>query len=443
MLVVGMMFGVTGALQYLIPGFLKQHLSFEKIRPLHVSSIVFWIIVGAMGVVFSYLQQHTGRKIYSLLLLKIQWILFVVTFLAVVVTYCMGVFGGREYWEFHPILAIPIIAGWTLFLVNFSKSVGSLRNQPVYIWMWLTGIIFFLFTFLESYLWIFPYFRNNVVNDMSVQWKSYGSMVGSWNMLIYGSSIFLMGKISGNNRYGYAPISFALYVLGLLNLMFNWGHHIYTVPTHNYIKLISYVVSMTELLIFGRIILQWQSTLSTARKYVHSTAYRFLIAADAWVFLTLLLAIAISVPTINVYTHGTHITVAHTMGATIGINTFLLLAFAVDILKDKSPVSLNTKWFNRGYWVANISLFIFWISLIAAGIAKAKWQMSDSRIVFGAMMMQLTPYFIVFFISGISLMFGLLLIVFSLLKTQIRNPLKNTVKSYKAEEKELDMIVSS
>ncbi|MBK7605177.1 MAG: hypothetical protein IPI15_16690 [Saprospiraceae bacterium] len=47
---------------------------------------------------------------------------------------------------------------------------------------------------MESYLWIFPYFRNNIVNDMTLQWKSYGSMVGSWNMLIYGSSIFLMEK---------------------------------------------------------------------------------------------------------------------------------------------------------------------------------------------------------------------------------------------------------
>lgn len=60
--------------------------------------------------------------------------------------------------------------------------------------MWLTGLFFFLFTYMESYLWLFPYFRNNVINDMTVQWKSYGSMVGSWNMLIYGCSIFLMEK---------------------------------------------------------------------------------------------------------------------------------------------------------------------------------------------------------------------------------------------------------
>lgn len=310
----GMFWGVTGGLQYLIPGFLKSYLPFQKIRPLHVSSVVFWIIFSSIGAVFTYLQQHTGKKIYSQLLIKIQLIIFSLSVITILISYCAGIFGGREYWEFHPILALPIVAGWILFLINFIKSAGSFRNQPVYVWMWFTGILFFLFTFLESYLWIFPYFRNNVVNDMTVQWKSYGSMVGSWNMLIYGSSIFLMDKISNSKNYSHSSMAFLLYFIGLFNLMFNWGHHIYTLPTHNYIKHVSYAISMTELFILGRIIFNWRASASAAKMNFHKTAYRFLVAADAWIFLTLLLAIIMSVPGINLYTHGTHITVAHTMG---------------------------------------------------------------------------------------------------------------------------------
>jgi nitric oxide reductase subunit B len=349
----------------------------------------------------------------------------------------MGIFGGREYWEFHPILALPIGVGWVLFLINFIKSVGSFRKQPVYVWMWLTGILFFLFTFLESYLWIFPYFRNNVINDMTVQWKSYGSMVGSWNMLIYGSSIFLMEKISGNKSYSYSVIAFTLYFTGLLNLMFNWGHHIYTLPTHHFIKNISYVVSMTELFIFGRIIYKWRSSVSSARKHFHHIAYRFLLAADAWVLLTLLLAIVMSVPAINIYTHGTHITVAHSMGAVIGINSFLLLAFAFDILADSSLLSSRyKKWITNGYWIANISLFIFWISLIAAGILKAKWQMSSIKTPFNAMMFQLRPIFIVIFDSGLFMIIGFFLILYPLLKKQFTGHLKNKSSEIKIKKTE-------
>ena len=422
----GMLWGIMGALSYVFPGLLKSTFSFEKIRPLHVSSVVFWIILSAIGSVASFLQQHTGRKIYSPRLLRIQFFIFCITIILILCSYLMGKFGGREYWEFHPVFAIPIVIGWILFLINMLRSIRHFKKQPVYIWMWCTGIVFFLFTFLESYLWLFPYFRNNIVNDMTIQWKSYGSMVGSWNMLIYGSSIFLLDKISGSQRYSYSRIAFLLYFLGLFNLMFNWGHHIYTLPTHSFIKHIGYLVSMTELILLGRIIYLWKSSLSTAKKQYHLLAYRFLLAADIWILLTLILAIAMSVPAINVYTHGTHITVAHTMGATIGINSFLILAFITDIFKDQFPaVKPSLKFFNAGYWIANIALFIFWVSLVGAGILKAQWQMSEHQIPFGSMMQQLHPYFIVFFVSGILLTIGFLFIIFVLLRQQ-RNACKQT-----------------
>ncbi|MEO7266315.1 MAG: cbb3-type cytochrome c oxidase subunit I [Ferruginibacter sp.] len=441
LLALGMLFGLAGALQYLVPGFLKQHLSFEKTRPLHVSSIVFWIIFGATGAALTYLEQHTGKRVYSGLLTKIQLFLFTFSIIIILISYCAGIFGGREYWEFHPLLALPIASGWILLLINFIKSVGSFKKQPVYVWMWLTGIFFFLFTFLESYLWIFPYFRNNVINDMTIQWKSYGSMVGAWNMLIYGSSLFLMEKIAGNKNYSHSKIAFALYFTGLFNLMFNWGHHIFTLPTLPFIQYISYAVSMTELLILGRIIYKWKATVSTASKHFHHIAYRFIVAADAWIFLTLLLAILMSIPAINVYTHGTHITVAHTMGATIGINSFLLLAIAFDLLQDTcKPLFVYTKWLNRSFWTTNVSLFIFWISLIAAGVLKAKWQMSIVKIPFSTMMLQLKPFFIVFFFSGTVMVTGFFLLLYPLLKNQFICNLEKSLKRRNTKENTLDGI---
>ncbi|MBK6818595.1 MAG: cbb3-type cytochrome c oxidase subunit I [Bacteroidetes bacterium] len=284
--------------------------------------------------------------------------------------------------------------------------------------MWLTGVIFFLITFLESYLWLSPFFRNYIIKDITIQWKSYGSMVGSWNMLIYGSSLFCLEKISGNKKYGHSKIAFLLYFTGLFNLMFNWGHHIYTLPTHHYVKHISYFVSMTELFIIGRIIYLWKSSLTEAQKYFHILSYRFIVAADIWVFLTLLLAILMSIPGINVYTHGTHITVAHTMGATIGINTFLLLAFGFDILyKGKH----HQQYARLPFWILNGSLFIFWISLIIAGILKARWQMDTHQIPFSSMMIQLRPFFILFTISGTALLISISYFVYLIMRNYLSN----------------------
>jgi len=410
----GILFGLLGALQYIIPGFLKNVLSFEKVRPLHVSSVVFWIIMSAMGAVLTYVQQYNNADIKYPRLLKLQFYIFIGTIICILISYFFAIFGGREYWEFHPIFAIPIASAWILFIFIFFKTQRSFTNQPVYVWMWLTGLVFFLFTFIESYLWVFPYFRNNVVNDMTIQWKSYGSMVGAWNMLIYGSSIFLMEKINGSKTYSYAKIAFALYFISLFNLMFNWGHHIYTLPTHNYVKHISYAVSMSELYIIGRIIWKWKSSLSDARKHYHILAFRFIMYADVWVFLNLVLAIMMSIPGINVYTHGTHITVAHTMGATIGINSMLLLAFAVDILWNKKE-HRDAKFIHWGSIILNVSLFIFWISLILAGINKSIWQMQAKPEPYAIMMQSLRPYFLIFTLSGFTMIVGFLFIIYKIL----------------------------
>lgn len=420
LLLFAVVFGLTAAVQYVSPGFWRDTFSFEKLRPMHVSSAVFWIILAAMGAVLSFLQEDRGRKLRNQKLIKCQFFFFAISFISILISYAYGVFGGREYWEFHPLFSIPIVVGWILFLINFLMNLGKLRGRPVYIWMWLTGVVFFLFTYIESNLWLIPSLRNHLVRDMTVQWKSYGSMVGSWNMLIYGSSIYLMDKIAGNKKYSLSAIGFGLYFLGLFNLMFNWGHHIYTLPTAGYVKHIGYLVSMTELFLFGRIIWLWRSSVSAARKNFHYRPYQFLIAADFWVFMTLGLAILMSIPALNLYMHGTYVIVGHTMGATIGINSMLLLSFAYEVngntCRSLQPYKRSI---NAGFWLTNVSLFVFLTALLIAGFKKSYWQFNQPTVPFGSMMLTLKPWFQLFYFSGIVLACGLLMIVYPVLKNQL------------------------
>jgi nitric oxide reductase subunit B len=422
----GMLFGITGSLQYILPGLLKTYLSFEKTRPLHVTSVVFWILFTATGSVLIYLREYTGRKVIADWVSRLQLGLFVLAVLLILSSYVLGIFGGREYWEFPPVLAILLAAGWILFIVQVTGSIKTLKHQPVYIWMWLTGAFGFLFTFSESYLWTLPYFGKDIVRDMTVQWKSYGSLVGSWNMLVYGVGIYLMEKISQDKSYACSPMAFTLFFLGLFNLMFNWSHHIYTLPVNPNIRHIGYLVSMTELFILGRLIYKWKDSMTAARKNKHSLPYRFLMIADAWIFINLFLAILISVPAINVYTHGTHITVAHVMGTTIGINTMLLLAVSFDLLSDTcQSLEPYRPRILRATWLVNASLLIFLTSLFLAGVQRARWQMSIETIPFGQMMKNLMPYFIAFAISG-----GLMFVAFSIIVYPLlRNTLACLVRS--------------
>ncbi|MBK8585937.1 MAG: cbb3-type cytochrome c oxidase subunit I [Bacteroidetes bacterium] len=412
-LVIGVLFGMIGGLQYILPEFLKEYLSFEKSRPLHVTLVITWIFTGAVGGVYYYLPEIAQRKLFSINLARTHYALFVTTGITILICYFTGNFGGREYLEFPPILAIPMLFSWILFAINFIMTIRKkVSDWPIYLWMWSTGVLFFLITFGESYLWTLPYFRDNIIRDVTVQWKANGSMVGSWNMLVYGTGFYIMEQISGDKKTATAPITYFFYFLGLTNLMFNWGHHTYIVPAAPWVKNVAYIISMTELLILGSIILNWQKSLSVAKKNLHSVPYRFIAAADIWIFLNLTLAILMSIPAINKYTHGTHITVAHAMGSTIGINTMILFASLYYIFERNDGAVKNRKT-RIGFFVVNLSLILFWVTLIMSGIVKA--MEVENGMAFQKMMLQLQPLFKMLNSAGLGIFVGLFLLSIPLL----------------------------
>jgi len=411
MLFLGLCFGILGAIVYVQPEFLKESLGFASLRPLHVSSVLFWILLGATGAVYCSLQSLGVGKFNSSLA-KVQWVLWLTAIAGIYFSYFSARFGGREYWEFTPVWALPIILAWVLFVWNVLSVLRKIKSWPVYVWMWLTGSVFFFFIFLENYLWLFPFFREHFVTDMTIQWKVNGSIVGAWNQLLYGTLFYLMDRITGNTGTGRSKLAFFMYFLGLFNLMFNWGHHIYTLPTQAYVKYIGYAVSMTEWLFLIKIIYNWRATVSTTQKHFHYFPYRFVIAADVWVFINLAQALLMSVPAINIYTHGTHFTVAHAMGTTIGINSMILLALCFEFLwPPVKNLASQPRRLNYAFWALQISLLLFWASLLLAGVKKGFWQMSEQQGLYSKMMESLQSYFISFLFAGCGLFIALIVLI--------------------------------
>lgn len=409
---VGMFFGVIGGFQFLFPDFLKEML-FTKTRPLHVSMVVSWIFLAAIGGIYFYLPRQQNLKLWSSYAANVHFWVFIFTGLAVLFSYLTGKFGGREYFEFPAALSIPIFLTWILFGLNVFKTLRQDKKPwPVYYWMWGTGIVFFFITFCEAYLWLIPYFRESMVREITVQWKAYGALTGSWNMLVYGTAIYVATRIAGNENVAKSKMAYGLYFLGLTNLIFGWAHHTYLVPSQTWLRVFAYGISMTELFILGKILWDWRASLNEFQKNRHCTAYRFMFAADIWVFVNLILALIISVPAFNLITHGTHITVAHAMGSTIGINTMILLSSVFYIVREELPQAVHgscSKQVMTGYWITNVSLAVFFVALILAGFGRGLYQGES----FQEMMMQIRPFMLVFAVAGVVMMIGIWIVLWN------------------------------
>ncbi|MBK9627698.1 MAG: cbb3-type cytochrome c oxidase subunit I [Flavobacteriales bacterium] len=294
-LLCGALFGVIGSWQHVIPGVVDA-IPFVKSRPLHVSLVIAWIFLTAVGGVYHYLPKIVGAPLHSTRLAWLHLAIFIGTGMAIMASYFMGRFGGREYWEFPPVLGIPIAASWLLFIYNFFLTANKHKGPwPAYLWMWATGIVFFLITFAEANLYLFPHFTGNMVRELTVQWKAYGALTGSWNMLVYGTAMVVMERASGNTAIARSKTAFLLFGLGFTNLLFGWAHHIYPVPSALWIRVLAYAISMTEWIILARMIQQWRSTLEEGKQGQGSMTGRFLFASEIWVFLNLGLALLISV----------------------------------------------------------------------------------------------------------------------------------------------------
>lgn len=422
-LILGIIFGLLASMQYVIPDFIKSYIPFNKMRPFHVTTVISWVILCATGSIYFFITNLERLKLFSRKLSVTHFLIFIATGIGIYASLLFGKMEGREYLAFTPFLTIPILLGWILFGINYFKTLKQqVKNWPVYYWMWGTGIVFMIYHLCEAHFWLIPSFREYFIKDISVQWKSYGSFVGSWNMLVYGIAIYVMSKIKNDETLAFGKKTFFFYFLGLTNLMFGWAHHTYIIPMQPWIRYVAYGISMTEWILLIHIIYNWKQSLSMQLKREYSLAYMFLISADIWVFLNLILALLFSIPAINFFTHGTHITVAHSMGTTIGINTSILLAslfFIISKLGLKNKIRLTTV--KRSIVFYNVSLVLFWITLLFAGVKRSYWMYFNNDIPFSQMQDSLYFVYIAFFVFGLFLVASILLIIVPILKLFFRN----------------------
>ena len=373
--------GLLSGVQYAIPDFIEESLPFTVLRPLHTLFALSWIFMTAIGGIFWYIQNDKINPV----IMKWQFWIFTLKGLLITICYFFKKFEGKEYLEFPHWFYIPILVGWLFFGIYYFRVMWQTFSKwPVYYWMWGTGIVLMIFHFTEAHLWILPYFRENYIQNLTMQWKAGGAYVGAWNMLVYGLSMFVMERSSGNDFYSQSKTAFFFFLLGLVNVMFNWAHHVYPVPNANWIRFVAYAISMTEWIILLRIIYLWRKDLSKEKKKHFSVSYSLMMLSDLWIFINLFLAILISIPALNLFTHGTHITVAHSMGTIIGINTTILLSSICFILEKIKPISEKIKkQISFGIKIFNISFILFFVTLLIMGVERTKWVYFSENVLFG------------------------------------------------------------
>ena len=297
-------------------------------RPIHTAFASMWIFGASVAIAYHWMgTHHDGLSAADVLRFRIHTACWIVAGVGIFVTLLMGISTGREYLGFHPVFSAILLFGWLCFAFNLLKRLKhGFWGQPIYVWFWTVGTLYFIYTFVEGHAYLLPGVFESPIRDLQVQWKSCGTLVGSFNFLMYGSLTYVGEKMSGDKRYAQSPVAFWLFGVGCLNSFTNYVHHTYHLPQTETVKWVAFIVSMMEVIILVKLMLDLGKLLAN-RKADAPFCGRggWLTQAKYWTVAMLFTSIVISVPTFNTLIHGTQLVMGHAMGATVGIDTLVLL----------------------------------------------------------------------------------------------------------------------
>jgi nitric oxide reductase subunit B len=247
----------------------------------------------------------------------------------------------------------------------------------VYVYMWTAGALYFVYTFAEGHAYLLPSVADHPVADLQIQWKSCGTLVASFNQMVFGALMYMAERQSRDKRIAHSRVAFGLLAVGLLNSLTNYGHHTYHLPQNHLIKWISFGVSMLEVILLWRVLLDVvRLSVIRGRTRPNFVVWKhFAELALRWNLFLLTLAILISVPSLNAMIHGTHVVMAHAMGSMLAIDTYILLGVFAWLLAQIFPKAevragiIDSPAARRAIAGLNIALVCTVVVLLVEGLA--------------------------------------------------------------------------
>ncbi len=365
----GVFAGLLGSLSYtpMHPLLRIWGLTLQTLRPLHLAAGVGWVYLGGIAVVAHHWSRASAaddRRNRAVRFFLATWLLG-----AVVVGVCLAghVYGGRQFFFISAPSSVLFWMGWVVLAWTYVRARPvSAGPTPVYQWMWMTSLGLFTYAFVETHVFVLPYFRSHPLRDMAVEWKSYGTLVGSFNLLVYGGLAYLGDQLKPGG-YARSRSAFALFFVGVLNSFTNYGHHTYHLPQAEIVKWVSFLVSMTEIVILAKVVLDVAGWMRRLRSGKAMDGVSLLLCfTAAWTLLSLTLSIAISIPPLNALIHGTLVVAGHAMGSMLGIDTMALLAVLGWLqIQGRGPGARIPRW---AIFTLNAGVLVVWFTLLRVGV---------------------------------------------------------------------------
>ncbi|MCB2052802.1 MAG: cbb3-type cytochrome c oxidase subunit I [Geminicoccaceae bacterium] len=406
-------FGVLAGTIYVLPNLLSEVLPFHIIRMIHTNSLIVWLLMGFFGATYYLIPEEAERDIFSPLIAKLQFWLFLGAGGVAVVGYLFRIHEGREFLEQPIYVKVAIVVAVLMFLFNVSMTVLKGRktavNTVLLLGLWLAGIFYF-FAFYNP--------TNLVLDKMYWWWVVHLWVEGVWELIMAAVLAYLLIKVTGVDREIIEKWLYVIVALSLFSGLLGTGHHYFWIGLPSYWLWVGSIFSTFEILpFFAMVVWAFYLLYQGGRRHENKAALLWAVGcpvmaffgAGVWGFMHTL-------HPINYYTHGTQVTAAHGhlafYGAYVMIN-IAVFTYAMPSLRGLMPFNqLLNMW---SFWLMTSAMAFMTFTLTFAGIVQTHMQ----RVVGGYSYMDVQDQLALFFWmrlgSGVVVVVAAVLLVYSLL----------------------------
>jgi nitric oxide reductase subunit B len=419
------LFGLILGTQYVIGDFLFPLIPFNVARMVHSNLLIVWLLFGFMGASYFLIPEEAERELYSPLLAKILFWVFLIAGALTIVGYLSVPYAtlaeltkndllptmGREFLEQPTITKIGIVIVVLGFIFNIGMTVLKGRKTAISMVL-LTGLVglavFFLFSF---------YNPDNLVLDKFFWWWVVHLWVeGVWELILGAILAFILIKVTGVDREVIDKWLYVIIAMALITGIIGTGHHFFWIGAPEYWQVWGSVFSALEPIPFFMMAVFAFNMVNRRRRdhpnkiatlWALGCAVTAFLGAGVWGFLHTL-------SPVNYFTHGTQITAAHGHLAFYGAYVMVVLAiisYAMPLLNGKAvcngPKSQRMETWS--FWLMTISMIFITLFLTGAGILQVWLQrIAEEPMAFMDVQDQLAIFYWLRLIAGMVFMVGLI-----------------------------------
>jgi nitric oxide reductase subunit B len=365
-----MVFGVMSAAKYLGPDPLREILAFDRTKAMHTNLLIVWVLTGFMGAAYYLVPEESRREIYSTKLAYWQLGLWALAGTTAVVGYAFGWTAGNKLLEQPFIVKCAIVVVMLMFLYNIGMTIYESDRWTTTELVLVLGLACAALLYLPA-LW--PY-ENYTVEIFYRWWTVHLWVEGVWEMIQASLLAFLLIRLSGADREVMEKWLYVIVGLTFMAGILGTAHHYYWVGTPQYWLPIGGIFSALEP--FAFLAMAAYAYYATRRSgYAHPNRLAMHWTIGSAIFSAIgagVLGLAHTWPSVNQWTHGTHVTSMHGHMAFFGAYVMIVLAmmyYAFPHFRGREAGEDDTvgMW---GFWLQVAGMFGMTMAFAAAGIAQ-------------------------------------------------------------------------